>query len=65
MVNTYKRRFLNRWDKVNAQSKPDAVKEEGMENDRVDGAVWIRTGTHEEKRFVLQVVGIDSADVVV
>ena len=23
-----------------------------MENDRVDGAVWIRTRTHEEKRFV-------------
>ena len=52
MVKTYKRRFLNIWDKVNAQSKPDEVKEESMENDRGDGAVWIRTGTHEEKRFV-------------
>ena len=51
-MDTYKRRFLNLWDKVNAQSKPDEVKEESMDNDRVDAAVWIRTGTHEEKRFV-------------
>ena len=51
-MDTYKRRFLNLWDKVNAQSKPDEVKEENMENGRADGAVWIRTRTHEEKRFV-------------
>ena len=33
-------------------NSPDEVKEESMENDRVDGAVWIRTRTREEKRFV-------------